>query len=181
MSHDTLPPLLVRWLTHDLATPIATMMTASELLSDTSADAEINGLIAAAARRLAARLRLIRAALAPGEAPMSGPSLQALLTSGLEGTSISFVTPLAEADGARAAVITGAALLLADVRRGEALGIGVAHVHWATPAPFSETVAAALAGEPATDSRSAVAAMLVRAATRAGVNLTASDDGICWA
>jgi hypothetical protein len=50
---------LVRWLCHDLATPIASVMTASELLDDTP-DAEINELIQFGARRLASRCRCPR-------------------------------------------------------------------------------------------------------------------------
>ena len=36
---------VVRWLCHDMATPIASVMTASELLDDDKPDAEINELI----------------------------------------------------------------------------------------------------------------------------------------
>ena len=66
--------LFVKWLTHDLATPIATVMTASELLGD-QPDPEINGLVQEGAARLGARLRLIRTAFAPGNAPIAGPAL----------------------------------------------------------------------------------------------------------
>ena len=67
-----LAPLLVKWLTHDLASPIATVLTASELLSDTP-DAEINGLVTDAARRLAAR-RAVRSTTPPAAAPAAAPA-----------------------------------------------------------------------------------------------------------
>ena len=51
---------VVRWLCHDLATPIASVMTASELLDDVKPDAEINELIMTGAQRLTGRLRLVR-------------------------------------------------------------------------------------------------------------------------
>jgi hypothetical protein len=180
---DTLAPLLVKWLTHDFATPIATVMTASELLGDV-ADAEINGLVSDAARRLGARLRLVRAALAPGDSPIGGAALETLIRAGIEGTALSWDRSNDEStsatDGRYAAIIAGAAMLLADVRRGQALTVTATGVRYATPAALPDAVAAALAGGPATDSRSAVAAMLAAAADRAELVLTVTADGITW-
>jgi hypothetical protein len=178
---ETLAPLLVKWLTHDFATPIATVMTASELLGDV-ADAEINGLVADAAKRLGGRLQLVRAAMAPGSGPMGAAGLEKLLRAGLHDTPVTLAIPADHvSDGARAAVIACAALLLSDLRRGQPLTIASARIDWATPAPFSDAVAAALAGAPATDSRSSVAAMLADAATRAGLALTVTQTGLAWA
>ncbi len=180
---DPLAPLLVKWLTHDLATPIATVMTASELLGDT-ADAEINGLVADGARRLGARLRLIRAALVPGDSPIGGAALEKLIRAGIDGTPLSWDRGNDEStsasDGRHAAVIAGTAMLLADLRRGQPLTISASDARWATAAALPDAVADALAGGPATDSRSAVAAMLAAAAARAGLVLTATADGIAW-
>lgn len=175
---DTLAPLLVKWLTHDLATPAATVLTASELLSDIP-DAEINDLVTAGARRLAARLRLIRAALAPGDAPIGGAALQRLVGDGTEGTPLSWS---GHPQGAPPAVIAGAVLLLADLRRGQPLAITPHGATWTTPQPpLPAAVAAALTGAPPTDPRSALAAMLHATAARAGITLTADDTGLRWA
>ena len=178
MSTD-LAALLVKWLTHDFASPIATAMTASELLSDTP-DAEINELVQDATRRLGARLRLIRAALAPGDAPIGGAALEKMLREGVDGTPIAWAHPPSDTDGGRAAVIAGTALLLADLRRGQPLTITATGIHWASAAPLPDAVAQALTGARASDSRSAVAALLAAAAARAGLVLTATADGIAW-
>lgn len=178
---DTLAPLLVKWLTHDFATPIATVMTASELLGD-KPDPEINGLVVDAARRLGGRLQLVRAALAPGTGPMSAAGLEKLLHAGLEGTplvidfGVNFTAP-----GPLAACIATAALLLADLRRGQPLIIGAAGAHWTTPWALPDSVAAALAGQPPTDSRAALATMVLASAVRAGGTLQVTADGLSWA
>jgi hypothetical protein len=180
LTTDPLAPLLVKWLTHDFATPIATVMTASELLGDT-ADAEINGLITDAARRLAGRLQLVRAALAPGSSPMSASGLEKLLRAGLEGTPLVFdFGSDFTASGPQAALIAGAAMLLADLRRGQPLVVGRAGAHWTAPAALPETVVAAINGAPAGDSRSALATMVVRAAATAGMALQITDNGLAW-
>ena len=172
--------LFVKWLTHDLATPVATVMTASELLGD-QPDPEINGLVADAAKRLGSRLQIVRAAMAPGSGPQGAAGLEKLLRAGLEGTPLTaaFTTDFV-ADGAHTAVIACAALLLADLRRGQPLTISASGAHWATPAPFADAVAATLAGSPASDTRSALAAMLVAATNHAGLVITLTPDGIDW-
>ncbi len=176
---DPVTPLLVKWLTHDLATPIATVLTASELLSDTP-DTEINGLVQEGAARLANRLKLIRAALAPGAAPMSSAALVKLLQAGIDGTTIDWQRGPADVDGPTAALIAGAAMLLADLRRAQPLGITDHGIHWSTPAAFPDTVAASLDGAPPADGRSALAAMLRAAAHHAGVGLEATAAGLAW-
>lgn len=169
--------LLVKWLTHDLASPIATAMTASELLGDT-ADAEINDLVQAATRRLAARLRLIRTALAPGGSAIGGTALATLIRDGIDGTPLDWQHSDTDADSA--SLVAGAALLLADLARGRAVTVTDTGIHWPEPAPLPPAVAAALAGGPATDARSAVAAQVAAAAVRAGLILTTTADGIAW-
>jgi hypothetical protein len=178
---ETLTPLLVKWLMHDFATPIATVMTASELLGPV-ADAEINGLVADAAKRLGGRLQLVRAAMAPGSGPMGAAGLEKLLRAGLDATPLSFAIPADHVgDGAHCAVLACAALLLADLRRGQPLTIAANRIDWATPAAFPDAVGTALAGGPASDSRSAVAAMLIDAAARADVAVTVTETGVTWA
>lgn len=174
---DMLAPLLVKWLTHDLATPAATVLTASELLSDVP-DTEINELVIAGARRLAARLRLVRAALAPGDTPLGGAALARLIAAGVEGTPVVWE---AQAEPRLAAVVAGTVLLFADLRRGVPIVIGADGVAWkTTQPPLPATVAAALGGAPATDPRSALAAMVRTAAAGAGVRLTTTADGLGW-
>lgn len=177
---DMLAPLLVKWLTHDFATPIATVMTASELLGDV-ADAEINGLVADAAKRLGGRLQLVRAAMAPGSGPMGAAGLEKLLRAGLDGTGLTMAIAADHvSDGAQTAVIACAAMLLADLRRGQPLTVAANRVDWAMPGALPDAVGAVLAGGPATDSRSAVAAMLVASANRAGVALAVTETGLAW-
>ena len=177
---DPITPLLVKWLTHDLATPIATVLTASELLSD-KPDPEINGLVQEGAIRLANRLKLIRAALAPGEAPMSNAALAKLVKTGIDSTAIDWQRTPADVDGPTAALIAGAAMLLADLRRGQPITVTDDGAQWATPAAMPDATAASLAGAAPVDSRSAFAAMLIAAAARAGVRLEVTENGLRWA
>ncbi len=170
--------LLVRWLTHDLASPVATAMTASELLGP-DGDAEIVGLVQDATRRLAARLRLVRTAFAPGEAAMAAAALEKLVRAGLGETPVDWQRP-GDCSGAEAAMIAGAALLLADLRRGTPLTISAGGINWVSPWQIAEPVAAALAAGAATDPRSAVASLVAHAATRAGMRTTATVTGIAW-
>ncbi|GGE06070.1 hypothetical protein GCM10011529_10550 [Polymorphobacter glacialis] len=179
MTDTLLAGFIVKWMTHDFASPIATAMTASELLSDTP-DAEINGLVQESTVRLAGRLRLVRAALAPGASPIGDAALEKLVRGGLDGTAITWSRSGTDSDGLRAKVIAGSALLLADLRRGQPLTVTDTHAQWETPVALPDAVAAALAGKPATDSRSAVAALLAATAANAGLVLTATADGIAW-
>jgi hypothetical protein len=172
-------PLFVKWLTHDLATPIATIMTASELLGE-PADAEINGLVQDGARRLGTRLKLIRFAFAPGTAATSAIALHKLIADGIEGTPLVWGHGLSEFDGPTAAMIAGATLLLADLARGQPLTITDTAVHWAAPNPLPAAVAASLGGTIPADTRSAVAAMVAAAAAQAGHVATGTVDGIAW-
>ncbi len=175
---DTIAPYLVRWLTHDLASPIATMMTLSELLSDTP-DHEINGLVQDAARGMAARLRLIRSVLAPGDSPVGGAALEKLLRDGIGSTPIKWASTPGE--GHNSHVIAGTAMLLADLRRNHALTVTASEAHWDTPFSLPKAVIAALAGGNPSDGRSGLAAMLLAAATKAGMTLKIVPDGISWA
>jgi signal transduction histidine kinase len=171
--------LFVKWLTHDLATPIATIMTASELLGE-PADPEINGLVQDGAARLGARLKLIRLAFAPGAGAISATALHKLIADGVEGTPLVWGHGLTEFDGPTAAMIAGATLLLADLARGQPLTVTDTAVHWAAPNALPAAIAASLGGTLPVDSRSAVAAMVAGAAKAAGRVVTATVDGVAW-
>ncbi len=171
--------LFVKWLTHDLASPIATIMTASELLGD-PADNEIHALVSDGAKRLGARLKLIRFAFAPGAAAMSAAALHKLIADGIGETPLVWGHGLTEFDGPTAAMMAGATLLLADLARGQPLTIADTAVHWAAPNALPAAVAASLGGTPAADTRSAVAAMVAGTAKAAGRVVTATADGISW-
>jgi hypothetical protein len=170
---------LVRWLCHDLATPIASVLTASELLDDDVADAEINALILSGARRLTARLRLVRLALGAADGAMSGAALGRLVREGLDGTPVDWTFTDDAVDG-MAALIAGAALITADLNRTKPISVGPAGVTVGGGCSWPDSVAAAFAGAPASCNRSAVAAELVAAAARAGTHLTCSDKGLHW-
>jgi hypothetical protein len=169
---------LSKWLCHDLATPAATVMTASELLAAV-ADAEITDLVQDGAKRLVTRLRLIRAAFGPGGGPLSAAALERLVCEGLGDTPLDWQRP-GDASGDTVALIASAALLLADVARGAALTVTPNSIHWTGPRALPESVVQGLNGDTPTDARGAVAAMVAIAAARLGVAVTVTADGIAW-
>ena len=177
-GHANLPVLLSKWLCHDLATPAATIFTASELLGPVG-DAEINGLVQNGAQRLVARLRLVRTAFAPGGAPVSGAALERLVRGGIDGTPLLWLHPTGST-GDMAALIAGAAMLLADLARNTPLIVSCSSVCWDSPRPLPGAVAAALGGADAVDGTSAVAALVAIAATRAGVVAAPIPNGVGW-
>ncbi len=71
--------LVMRWLLHDLASPVATMLTASELLGPDEDD-ELREMVTTGAKRLAARLRLLRLVFASGSSDMAGAALAKLIS-----------------------------------------------------------------------------------------------------
>jgi hypothetical protein len=169
---------LSKWLCHDLATPAATVMTASELLG-TVADAEITGLVQDGAKRLVTRLRLVRAAFGPGGGPLSAKALERLVREGLGDTPLHWARA-GDASGDEVALVSSAALLLADLARGSAVTVTAENVHWDGARALPETVVAALAGATPTDSRAAVGAMVAHAAARVGVTAVVTANGIAW-
>ncbi len=170
---------LVRWLCHDLATPIASVMTASELLDDTP-DAEINELIQFGARRLAARLRLVRLALGAAEADMANGQLEKLVKDGLDGTSIDWSWD-GDATGGMATLIAGCAMLVADLNRTRPLAVAPEGVSVAPSCTWPDSVAAVFTGAAPMCNRGAVAHMLILAARRAGKRLHTTGSGLGWA
>lgn len=171
--------LFAKWITHDLATPAATVLTASELLG-ADGDAEINGLVHGGAKRLVARLRLIRAAFAPGTAPLAASALERLIREGIDGTPISWAHP-ADASGVEAAMVAGAALLLTEMAKGVAVTVGPDSVAWDTQPPAGSALVRAFESLDPTDGRAALAAMVLDAGGRAGKTVKATPAGIAWA
>lgn len=169
---------LTKWLCHDLATPAATVMTASELLGAV-ADPEITELVQDGAKRLVTRLRLVRAAFGPGGGPLSAAALERLVRDGLGDTPLDWQRP-GDASGDAVALVASAALLLADVARGAPLTVTPDSIHWAGPRALPDTVVDGLKGSTPTDARGAVAAMVAIAAARLGVAVTVTADGIAW-
>lgn len=170
--------LFAKWLTHDLATPAATVMTAAELLGPVG-DAEINHLVQDGARRLVARLRLIRTAFASGNGPLSAQALERLVREGIDGTPVDWQYS-ADSSGAHAALVAGAALMLADLARGSQLVVTGDGVRWTTPRSLPEASALALAGGAPADGRAAIAALVAAAARHVGVSIVATADGVSW-
>lgn len=171
--------MFAKWITHDLATPAATVLTASELLGP-DGDAEINGLVHGGAKRLVARLRLIRAAFAPGTAPMAATALERLLREGIPSTPITWARP-ADANGVEAALVAGAVLLVTELAKGAAVTVKPEGVTWDAPQPAGETLVRAFADPEPADGRAALAAMLRQVATREGRTVKAMTAGVAWA
>ncbi len=169
--------LVVRWLCHDMATPVATLLTASELLGDTG-DAEINGLITAAIRKLSARLRLVRLALGAAGSSMGAAALAKLLHEGLPDTPLTL--DLDAAPDLPASLVSGAALILADISRSAPLVIDAAGARWTNDHPLPETAAKALAGKPEADGRSAMIGLIGAHARSTGWALQAEAAGLSF-
>lgn len=171
---------VVRWLCHDMATPIASVMTASELLDDDKPDAEINELIQFGAQRLAGRLRLVRLALGAGESAMAGVPLGKLVMAGLDGTSVDWEFSGDATDG-MAPLVAGCAMLVADLNRMRSLRVTLDGVEVPQGCNWPDSVAAVFSGAPASDNRSAVAGMIIEAAARAGKTVSCDGKGLRWA
>ncbi len=169
---------LVRWLCHDLATPIASVMTASELLDETP-DAEITELIQYGARRLSGRLRLVRLALGAAEAAMAGSALERLVREGLDGTTIDWMWSGDAVDG-MATLVANSALLVADLNRTKPLTVTGSGVVVQAGCTWPDSVAAVFSGAPASCNRGAVAAMLMQNAATAGKKITINNNGLTW-
>jgi hypothetical protein len=169
---------LSKWICHDLATPAATVLTASELLGSV-ADAEITSLVHDGAKRLVMRLRLIRAAFGPGGGAMSAAALERLVREGLGDTPVDWQRS-GDASGDVVALVCGAALLMADMARGVPVTATANGIHWAAPRSLPDTVADGLKGGNPADARGAVAAMVALAAARTNLAVTVTADGIAW-
>ena len=165
---------VVRWLCHDMATPISTLLTASELLSD-PADPEINQLITAAIRKLSARLRLVRMAMG-STSSMGLPALEKLLAEALPDTPVRLV--LSEAGGVPASLVAGAALILSDIAGATPLLIDDKGAYWQPEMALPDHAADALAGRVITDARSAMIALVGLQGRAGGWALEARSSGL---
>ncbi len=172
MVTDESQAALIRWLLHDLATPVATILTASEMLGPDE-DQELRDMVCDGAKRLAARLRLIRTVLAPGDAAVAGAALAGLVAQGI-GAKAVWTGGAEPVDSARAAILAGLALALPGVRY-DLTECGVT-VHGRAPA---EAVVAALTGAgDATDRHAVLAGIVAAGAAARGLELQVTDgDG----
>lgn len=167
---------IVRWLCHDMASPIATLLTASELLGE-AGDAEINELITAAIRRLSARLRLVRMALG-SSSTMTVPALQKLLAEALPDTPLTLDLTAASPP---ASIVASAALILTDINRVADLTITDSSAFWPSKKPLPDTVVDALTSKSTEDPRSAMVTLAAAQANAAGWQLKPAAAGITFA
>ena len=168
--------LAMRWLCHDMATPIATLLTASELLSD-QGDSEINELICAAIRKLSARLRLVRLAMG-SRSTLAPAALARLLAEALPDTPLGL--DIADDAPLPANVLAGAALILSDLGGPAGFDIDVQGARWRDGRALPETAQAILQGAPATDARTAMIALVARHAQANGRRLSAGPGGLVF-
>lgn len=166
---------VVRWLCHDMASPIATLLTASELLGG-EGDAEINALITAAIRRLSGRLKLVRLALGT-VATMSTPALQKLLAEALDDTPLNLTLSGAAPP---ASIVGAAALILADINRLAEITIDDRGARWTSGASLPPLIVEALNGQPGDDPRSHMVALAAAQAKLAGWHFAAAPSGISY-
>jgi len=174
---DERAALVTRWLCHDLATPVATLLTASELMTATG-DAEINALITTAIRRLSSRLKLVRMALG-SITEMNSQTLQKLLQEGLGDTPLSIT--LAEGpDAPPSNLIAAAGLLLAELQRTTPLTIDTEGARWTGGKPLAESALAALSGKAENTPRDAMMALVAAQAERNGWALEPQLNGVAF-
>lgn len=171
-----LASLVAMRLTHDLAGPIGAMATAVELLD--GGDPEITALIADGAAAAVASLRLHRFILAP---PGDAAPARQLLTAWVATREKVTLDWRADPDDAKkAAILLGLAMTAVEAaRRGGTLTVdrGVSFA----PAPaLDASIAGALAGEPVTVARAALAGLLYAAAAARGgvISVMAGSDAL---
>lgn len=164
----TLASLAAMRLTHDLAGPIGAVATAVELLD--GGDPEITALIADGAAAAVASLRLHRFILAPpGDAAPARGLLAAWVATREKVTLDWRADP---ADAGAAAILLGLAMTAVEAaRRGGTLTID-GGVSFAPAVTLDASIAAALAGEPVTIPRAALAGLLHAAAAARGAAIS---------
>jgi hypothetical protein len=167
--------LVVRWLCHDMATPVSTLLTASELLGD-SGDAEINGLITAAIRKLSARLRLVRLALGSPGNSLTLPVLEKLFAEALPDTPVTL--SLAGADIPPVSQIAGAVLILSDLNRLAPVMVDAQGARWPEGHSLPEAALQVLAGQGGDTARAAMIALVANQNRKAGLVMDADGAGL---
>ena len=166
--------VVVRWLCHDMANPVSTLLTASELLAD-SCDSEINGLITEAIRKLAARLRMVRMAMG-SSSTLAQPALEKLLAEALTETPVRLA--LSANTAVPGSLVAGAALILSELAARAALFIDDKGAHWTDGRMLPENAVAALEGRETGDARSAMIALVAAQARVGGWVLEAQASGL---
>jgi hypothetical protein len=175
---DASPPdasLVVRWLCHDMATPVSTLLTASELLGD-SGDAEINALITAAIRKLSARLRLVRLALGTPGSSLTITVLEKVFAEALPDTPVTL--SLDKADGPPVSQIAGAVLILSDLNRLVPITVDGDGARWPEGHRLPDAALQALAGKDGDSARSAMIALVADQNRKAGLVMDADAFGL---
>ncbi len=166
--------LIVRWLCHDMATPVATLQTATELLGD-AGDAEINELITAAVRKLSARLRMVRLALGTGGSSFNAAMLEKLLAEALPDTPLTLAPDITALPSSK---VAGAALVLSDLNRFAPIEIDAAGARWTNADPLPQAARTALSGKAQGDARGAMIALVAEQNRKAGLVFAAEPCGI---
>jgi len=176
-TSDDRSALVMRWFCHDMATPVATLLTASELMGD-AADPEINELITAAIRRLAARLKLVRLALG-SVSSMNRQTLEKIFYDALTDTPLTLALPEGP-DAPPSSVVAGAGLLLSELQRNAPLTIDAEGARWTSAHTIAESAAVALAGNPDDTPRSAMIALIGAQAEAGGWALDLMPNGVVF-
>lgn len=166
---------LIAFICHELAGPAATAQGASELLGP-EYDAEINGLVQGAARRLSGLVRLVRTGFGPAAGAVGGPSLAKIAAQASEATPVNWTGGTDGIDAERAAILSALCLLVA--RPGEPLTLSETEVSAPNRRPLDAALVATLRGETPETIRGPIAgALSVRArALRQGFHLTVGEE-----
>ncbi len=166
-----LAALVAMRLTHDLAGPLGAVSTGLDLLD--GGDPEIRGLIADGTAAAVASLRLHRFILAPTDDAAPARGLLAAWIATRDGVTLDWRAAPDAAD-----IVIGLAMTAVEAaRRGGVLVVDPAGVSFTVAPVLDEAVVAALAGEPVTIARAALAGVLYAAATRRGGTIAVRIDG----
>jgi|GEM_PF-1133835 len=179
MTKKTVAPdaaQVARWLCHDMATPIATLLTASELMSGSN-DPEINDLIVAAIRKLSARLRLVRMAMG-SQSLLTPAALEKLLAEAMPDTPVALaITSHSKVPGS---LLAGAALVLSDLDHKAAIRLDDQGAFWTEGDLLPDHAAAALAGGATMSPRGSMMALVAAQAKASGWALAPAPSGLTF-
>jgi histidine phosphotransferase ChpT len=157
-----LAALFAMRLAHDLAGPLGAVTTGLDLLD--GGDAEVRQLIADGVAAAAASLKLHRFIVAPPDDAAVAPGLLAAWVATRGDVALDW-----RAAPSAPAIVVGLAMTAAEAaRRGGTLTVDGDRVTFAPAPTLDPAVAAALAGEPVTIARAALAGIVHAAAASAG-------------
>lgn len=166
-----LAALVAMRLTHDLAGPLGAVATGIDMLD--CGDPELRALVADGAAAAVASLRLHRFILAPTPDSGNGQALLGGWMATREGMTLAWTRAPTTPD-----IVLGLAMTAVEAARsGGAVTIDGDTVTVAPPPRLDPSVAAALAGEPATIGRAALAGILHARAAACGGSIVVADDG----